>query len=294
MSVLVVISAAAAGGVADARPARKKPAATPAAPEIVTDAPSCAANLRALDAVEKSRAVEAMKHSAESLAAWREIAETLTTTAHDTTVFIDVRRDCAYAAIRALRHSLHVVPRREEPWDRLVEKKKPAAPVIDADEQRMLDALDTFLALAPAERSDRAAGVRFLRGNIRRRHDQLDVAHDDFAFVATHHRETEVGLYAVNLLLDGLVLQKRYDEMIVWVWRLRTDEDLMARDEDLADRLRMIEHRWWELGAQRAGRPVPTEGDIDVLHLAALPLTLLHDVGGIAARAVPFARESRR
>lgn len=298
-SVLVVISVA--GGVADARPARQKPAAgsadarrkaapaaaTPAAAataDVVADAPQCLRDPRGREAAEQARTAEALKDEPGAQAAWRAIAETFTVVARDPAVALDVRRDCAYAVTTALRLGFRTAPRAHGPWDNLVDDAKRPPPSIDRDEQRFLDAIATFLDLAPGELSDRSASLRFLRGNLRRRHEQLDVAHDDFAFVATHHRESEVGLYAVDLLLDGLILQKRYDEMIVWVWRLRADDDLMARNEDLAARLRLIEHRWWQLGADRAGTRPPTDADILVLHLAALPLSLLPDIAGLFSR----------
>jgi hypothetical protein len=138
---------------------------------------------------------------------------------------------------------------------------KPKARPLDARAQRLVAAMDAFLALAPTEKSDRVATVRFLRGNAYRRHHQYDKAILDLEFIVEHVREHEVGLYAVNLLLDSYIVTERHGELVALARRLRGDAALLARDEDLGARLQQIDAIGTRKEAEQLEKRARTTGD---------------------------------
>jgi hypothetical protein len=89
-------------------------------------------------------------------------------------------------------------------------------------------------AYLPFAGPDELPGFVFLRANLLRRHAHYDEAVPMFAELVTKHAEHETAEYAANLLLDTLNRQGKYDELAVWVDRMRADKKLLAKRGDLA------------------------------------------------------------
>ena len=132
---------------------------------------------------------------------------------------------------------------------------------IDAEGQRLIAAVDAYLAAVPGEHGQRVASARFLRANTRRRFNHLEAALPDWVAILEQERDQEVALYAANLLLDTFVRLERYDEMIVWVRKLRADPVFLKRDEDLAELLVRIEVQWHRKDAERHEQLARDRGD---------------------------------
>jgi hypothetical protein len=143
------------------------------------------------------------------------------------------------ARLRALARDVRVRPKRvpDVSDDPAHQKPRP----LDPESQRLVSIIDTYLELAPTEYSEDTAHARFLRANTYRRYDQLDKAIPDFVTIVEHERTSEVGVYAVNLLLDSLNRAERYDELVRWARTLRTDAVLLERSEDLGELLVRID-----------------------------------------------------
>ncbi|HUQ07154.1 MAG TPA: hypothetical protein VM261_31905 [Kofleriaceae bacterium] len=175
-------------------------------------------------------------------AAWEAAANLLDHVAAKPSIDPAVRAHAAHGAFRARRKTFeHDVRVRSAPPDAGDHDAKPKPRPLAARDQRLVASLDTFLALVPTERSDRVAIARFLRGNMYRRHHQYEKAIPDLVFIVEHLRAHEVGLYAVNLLLDSYIVTERHAELVALARRLRDDAALAARDEALAERLRLID-----------------------------------------------------
>lgn len=174
-----------------------------------------------------------------------------------------LRVEAASAALLAWKNALDVDPRVRDRADRDTETATDAPPTprpLPAREAALAAALTRFLALAPD--SPEAPGARFLRANLLRRFEHLDLAIADFTVLVQAHRDHEVGRYAANLLLDSLNRLQRYDEMLRWVDVLRADATFVAANPDTAevlDRLHATSLRRQAEAAERAAR----DGDPD-------------------------------
>jgi hypothetical protein len=172
---------------------------------------------------------------------WRAAAEAFEQVAADAAVDATVRRESALVAVLAWRNAqeqgrdagMVEVGRAEAP---------PPAPLTELD-RRLIAAVDRYLALTPPPPADDVARVRFLRGVMYRRRHHTPEAVADLGAVAEGHRGSDVGELAVNLLLDLLVQARRYDEMAVWVDRVRADAPFLSGHPDMAARLALLKQQ---------------------------------------------------
>lgn len=214
--------------------------------------------------------------------AWDATAHVLDRIAGEEGIAPSVRVCAASAAVRARVHAMRtdvaVVRSHHErrSGDSPLHGRSLTPRPLDARAARLVASIDMFVRLVPGEHSERVATARFWRGSIYRRAGHLDRAISDFVAIVEHMREHEVGPFAVNLLLDSLNRLERYDELVAWARRLRSDAALLVRDEELAERLRHIDVVGTRKDAERiaqwahaTGVPLVSPALVRALYLAA-------------------------
>ncbi len=214
--------------------------------------------------------------------AWDATANVLDRIAGEERIAPSFRVRAAYAAVRARVHAMRtdvVVVRSHHDrraGDSPLHGRSPAPRPLDARDARLVASIDMFVRLVPGEHSERIATARFWRGSIHRRAGHLDLAIADFVAIVEHMREHEVGPFAVNLLLDALDRLERYDELVAWARRLRSDAALLVRDEELGERLRHIDIVGTRMEAERiaqwahaSGVPLVSPALVRALYLVA-------------------------
>lgn len=119
--------------------------------------------------------------------------------------------------------------------------------------RRFLAAVDTHLRLVPG--SAQRVALMYRQARVYYRFNHHDHAVKLFAAIATGHPDHELAVYAANLLLDSLNIQRKYAELNAWVERL-LKEPKLAKGEFLVQltKLRMGAQRKAAEELQRAGR----------------------------------------
>ncbi len=82
--------------------------------------------------------------------------------------------------------------------------------------------------------------ARFTRAGTYWRRNHYDEADRDLIAVFTRHADADVAPQAATMLLDGLNVRHRYDEMLRWVVQMRADP-VLTREPQLAEQLLQLE-----------------------------------------------------
>ena len=198
---------------------------------------------------------------ARAVTAWQAAAAAFGAAADDERQPAEVRREAAYAALLAWKNALAVDPRvKAAPLGLDGAPARDAGPrPLSETDAGLVAAITRFLALDPA--APDAPGARFLRANAYRRHGHTDLALADLTVLVTAHRDLEVGAYAVNLLLDELVMAGREDELVTWTDTLAADAAFVKAHPGLGERLRDLQVVALSRKAEAAERAVREGGD---------------------------------
>ncbi len=147
--------------------------------------------------------------------------------------------ESAYAAVLALDNAQSADPRIATLPQKDDAADQPVTPVaIPEREQKLIEAIDTYFTKVKKPKAEIAVDLAFVEANTYRRYDHLEEALPLLIDLVEHHRDTEKGAIAVDLLLHTLNRLGRHDEMIAWVEKLLADDKFLAGKDELTDRLR--------------------------------------------------------
>jgi hypothetical protein len=166
---------------------------------------------------------------------WKRAALAFTNVATATPIDPTLRKESAYAAVLAWKNAINAQPAAPEATDSEALTPTP----LTVDEQQMLASFDVYFELADANDDD-AVGMRFLKANLYRRHDQLDVAIPLFRAIIDQHPEHEVSEYAANLALDSYNRLGRIDELLALTKSLIANKRFLDNKPDLKALLHQI------------------------------------------------------
>jgi tetratricopeptide (TPR) repeat protein len=145
-----------------------------------------------------------------------------------------VKREAAYAAIVAWKNAVNVDPRvRTSPPTKDNYDGKPAPQPLPAREQKIVAAFDRYVAyMDPAD--PEIPGVLFLKANLYRRFDQLELAIPIFRTLIDRYPRSDVAEYAANMLLDSYNRLGRYDQLLALADELAKNAAFLRDRDDLA------------------------------------------------------------
>lgn len=103
----------------------------------------------------------------------------------------------------------------------------------EKDQQRIAAFEDQLRAMEPDD--PERPTTMFLRAKSLWRYQHYDVAIELLEQIVKQHLDSEVGEYAVNLLIDSLIQMRRYDELVVWVNALLEKHAFLTDHEELAE-----------------------------------------------------------
>ncbi len=169
------------------------------------------------------------KTSEDGAGNWRETAE-----AYTRVVELDPKgkygKEAAYAAVLAWKNALNIDDVGAAP-----DAHKNNKPMdIPPHWQKMIQAFDTYIKYVPD--SPELPKIRYRKARVYYEHNQFDLAAKYFEEVVTHHPKDELAIYSANLLLDALNAAGKHKELIRWVDKFMTNDDLM-KDQEFAKQL---------------------------------------------------------
>lgn len=149
-------------------------------------------------------------------------------------VDLKTKRDAAAAAILAWKNALSLDARvRPAPMPVPGNAWKPAPRPLPAREQKVVAAFDRYVTyMGPADAD--VPGVVFLKANLYRQFDQLDLAIPILLSLIEHYPRQDVAEYAAQLLLDTYNRLQRYDDLIALADQLAGDSAFLRGRDDLA------------------------------------------------------------
>ncbi len=143
--------------------------------------------------------------------------------------------EAAYAAVLALDNAQLADPRAEVKQDDVDRAPKPVA--IPDRERRLVEAIERYFTAVKLPKAAILVDLRFVEANVYRRHDHLDEAVPRLEWLVEHHRDTDQGAIAADLLLHSLDRLGRHDDMLGWVERLLGDDAFLDGKDALRARL---------------------------------------------------------
>ncbi len=154
-----------------------------------------------------------------------------------------VKREAAHAAILAWKNALNVDPRvRPAMPPKSDVDAKPAPKPLPEREQKLVAAFDRYIVYVdPADAE--VPGVLFLKANLYRRYDQLELAIPIFRSLIDRYPRHEVAEYSANLLLDSYNLLQQYDQLVALADELSRNAAFLRDRDDLAQTVGMIQRR---------------------------------------------------
>lgn len=196
---------------------------------------------------------------------WERAAEAFTRVAQAGKVDPPTRKEAAYAAVLGWKNALEVDPRpavQAGPID--VERSYEAIPAprpIPEREQKMMAALELYLAHVRDPADEELIRIRFLQANVYRRHDHHDRAIPLLAELLAKHRTHEVAEPAAQLLLDSYNRTHRHDEMLAAASRLAADAAFVKDKPALQQVIARLQRQAKEKRAEALGAAAKASGD---------------------------------
>jgi len=190
---------------------------------------------------------------------WQKAAETYTTV-----VKMNPKgkylKDAAYAAVIAWRKALDVTdegedtsarqkkhPRKRKCRGRRCKKVKEEIKYdpkpISEKQQKMIAAFDTYIQNVPD--APELVPIIYRKARIYYDHNHFDEAVKIFATIVNKHPSHELAIYAANLLLDALNIQKKFDELNAWVDRMLKIK-VLAKGEMLVQLRKLKQGAQWQ------------------------------------------------
>jgi tetratricopeptide (TPR) repeat protein len=158
---------------------------------------------------------------------------------------------------------LNVDPRKGSeapPPDTEYDKVPPPTPIPER-EQRMIEAFDVYIDYVKDPKDDQLVVMKFFRARIYWRYNHLDRAVPLFEDIINNHLDHETAEFAVNLLIDTLNRQQRYDEMIKWVDILLEKKKFLADKEDLQENLETLKSQSLRRNAEQLEKVAKDTGN---------------------------------
>jgi len=121
---------------------------------------------------------------------------------------------------------------------------------IPADMQRLLAALDRYLAVAAKTAKDRAT-MEYRRARIYYDFQHFAEAAPIFDHIVTAYSDTELAAYSANLEMDCLAILKRYDDLRALIERVKKNA-LLMKDETTQKQVRDM-----DAGLKKKGKSPP-------------------------------------
>lgn len=150
-------------------------------------------------------------------------------------------KEAAYAAVLSWKYALAVDPHTMRPVWSYDDQQDTSEPVpIPKREQALISAVEDYIRLAKDADVGEVTRLNFLRVGVLLHYEHLEEARPILQAIVTDHLTSEVGEYAVNMLLDTLIRTQRYDELVAWGAQLRSNTKFLRGREELAERLHSI------------------------------------------------------
>lgn len=119
-------------------------------------------------------------------------------------------------------------------------RRKPVVKSVPEREQRMIDAFERYARIINNPKDPEVVTMQFLAARIYWRHELWDRAVPLLETIVADHLTSNVGEYAVNILLDTLNRTKRVADMARWVVEVRKKKTWLATRPDLKHRLDLL------------------------------------------------------
>lgn len=187
------------------------------------------------------RRAESEKNPRLAVERWQAVAIQFTEVVKTGKVKDDMKKEAAYAAVLGWKNANDVDPRTKVPETKISEKddgsKLPEPEEIPESEAKMIDAFDIYITYIKDPKDKDLVEMKFFKARIFWRYKHYEKAIPMLEDLVENHLETEIGEFAVNLLLDCYNNLRKYDEMIKWVDLLLGKKAWLEDKEELAENL---------------------------------------------------------
>jgi len=163
---------------------------------------------------------------------WREAADAYTQFVEKNPKHKDAK-DAAYAAVLSWKNAIGQVGDMPPPKPKSGEDENKKLEIPD-HQLKMLQAFDTYIKYVPD--SEELPSIKYRKARIFYEYNHFEEAVPLFGDLVEHHRNTELGIFSANLLLDTLNILKRTKEILAWVDKFLKMPELM-KDEEFAKQM---------------------------------------------------------
>jgi hypothetical protein len=146
-----------------------------------------------------------------------------------------LRHEAAYAAVLGWKNAVNVDPRPEPDMGSTTRE----APIPET-QNKLIDALDNYVAVIGNSDADEVVGMRFLKASMLHRYNHFDDAIPIFGDILAHHATHDTAEAAANLLLDTYNRLGRSAEMRALATSLLANSSFMRNKPALQTTLRAL------------------------------------------------------
>jgi TolA-binding protein len=142
-------------------------------------------------------------------------------------------KEAAYAAVLAWMRALDADPRKSQHVEIEKPDAKPVPKPIAERDAKLLAAVDAYITYVKDRNDEELVGMKFLKGRIFRRFDQLEQAIPIFKAIVTEHRDHEVAEEAAMQLLDSYNRLLDYKNLVAFADQLLANQAFLANKPTL-------------------------------------------------------------
>lgn len=169
----------------------------------------------------------------------------------------------AWGAVLSWKNALNISPAPELPDPVSASPDEvPARKKIPANRKKMLEAFRLYIDNVDDATDDVLVELELTTGETYARYNRFSSAVKWFEKILTEHPDHELAMPAAHLLLDSLILSRRYDDMIEWVTELASRSAFMKANEPLRDRVVAIRRMYLRKRVEEVYARAEQTGDL--------------------------------